>query len=88
MEFQQLRLIPLLVIGAFGLFSAWAGTAAIWRYLHDERGWGEVARAWAILGVGIAMFLGGWIVFDVLWLARRVVTLALHATIRPKPSSS
>jgi hypothetical protein len=87
MEFQELGLIPGLAIGAFGILSAWAGTGAIWRYLHNERGWSEVARAWWILGIAIAMFLGGWIVFDLLWLGRRVVTLALHATIRPKPSS-
>ncbi len=74
MEFQALGLVGVLAIGCLGVYTTLRTSASVWRASHTTK---PVGVATVItLAVAWAMFLGGWLVVDVIWVLSRLTRAA------------
>jgi hypothetical protein len=58
-------------IGIVGLCSIGLATVRTYQALK-LRAWSELALGWTVLGTFVLLGLGGWLIVDAVWAARRV----------------
>lgn len=73
MEFQELGLLGMLVVSCFGFVSMWFAVQGAWHLFRNRLAWSEAGAGWATMLLGIVIFAGGWIIFDVVWIAERAI---------------
>ncbi len=66
MEFQALGLLLTIVIAVVGLASISFATARAWS-AGRRRGWSNLIALAATVAAFAVLFLGGWLVFDLVW---------------------
>ncbi len=73
---NELGLIGILLVTLVGLASMCFAAMQIWQYLDRSPRWGRSA-ANVVTGLAVIPLLwGGWLLFDIIWIARRFLTLA------------
>jgi hypothetical protein len=68
-------LVTVLLLGWFGLASMAFAAMQIWKYFDSSPRWGHSTPIIAICLAWPVLFLGGWLVFDILWAGNQVVSL-------------
>ena len=77
-EVDTFGLSGVLLIGVIGIASMAFATMEIWNYFDKSPRWGRLTAGIAIGLAVVPLFLGGWILFDVLWAAKWLVRKALE----------